>query len=255
MIQKVRARARTLGRLLHDPGLAQVIAFNLARRTAPYRVAFEKPRPLVSVCIATYNRGKLVTERAVASILAQSYANLEVIVVGDACTDDTAERMAKISDPRVRFVNLAERGAYPAEPYRRWMVAGTKPMNHALSLAKGDWITHLDDDDEHHPERIERILSFVREQKVDLAWHPFQFETEKGWHTNEAQTFALGQVTTSSIFYHSWLGRVRWDMEAWKAELPGDWHRLQRMRFHRPRMRRHPDALLMHYVERSQAKQ
>ena len=56
--------------------------------------------------------------------------------------------MAKIKDPRVRFHNLRRRGKYPANAMRRWMVAGTGAANQALRSARGDYITHLDDDDE-----------------------------------------------------------------------------------------------------------
>src|SRR5262249_3071656 len=102
-------------------------------------------RPLVSVCIPTYNRPRLLTERSITSVLAQTYTNLELIVVGDGCTDETEEAIAGIEDSRLRFVNLPTRGVYPSDPVRRWMVAGTPAINRALALAQGDYITHLDD--------------------------------------------------------------------------------------------------------------
>src|SRR5690349_20591388 len=43
-------------------------------------------QPLVTVCVATFNRGRLLTERCIPSILGQTYRNLELIVVGDGCT-------------------------------------------------------------------------------------------------------------------------------------------------------------------------
>ncbi len=245
--------ARDIGRLLRDPGLAQWAAFQRARRSPAYARAFTTPEPLVSVCIATYNRGRLVTERAVASILAQSYRNVEVVVVGDHCTDDTVERMAAITDPRLRFVNLPERGRYPDDPELRWMVAGIPPLNHALELARGDWITQLDDDDEHDPTRIEELLAFVRSTQADLVWHPFRTEFPDGWQINAAATFERGAVTTSSILYHAWFKRIRLDPECWRSRTPGDWHRLQRVKLLGPRMRRYPEPLLTHYVERNQA--
>ncbi len=55
-----------------------------------------------------------------------------MLIVGDHCTDDTAERIAALGDPRIRFINLPARGVYPAEPFARWCVAGAAPMNHAL---------------------------------------------------------------------------------------------------------------------------
>ena len=70
--------------------------------------------------------------------------------------------------------STSPRGAgTPTIPEWRWMVAGTAPINLALSLARGDFITHLDDSDEHPEDRIAKLVSFIRESKADFVWHPF----------------------------------------------------------------------------------
>src|SRR5688572_8257735 len=63
--------------------------------------------PSISVVIATYNRSRMLAY-AIESVLRQTFTDWELIVVGDACTDDTAEVVARYvaADPRVRFVNL-----------------------------------------------------------------------------------------------------------------------------------------------------
>lgn len=209
-------------------------------------------KPLVSVCIATFNRARLLTERAIPSVLAQTYANFELIVVGDGCTDDTAERVADISDPRVRFVNLPERGDYPADPALRWMVAGTAAINAALRLSRGDFVTHLDDDDEYLPRRLELLASFAREKGCDFVWHPFWYEAEPGrWVMNRAPSLSLGFVTTSSVFYRSWFKRIEWDMRAYRLREPGDWNRMRRIKYIGPDARRLDEPLLRHYRERN----
>jgi len=209
--------------------------------------------PLVSVCVATYNRGELLTERCIASILRQTYRNLELIVVGDCCTDDTEARIARIGDPRVRFVNLPQRGPYPSDPMRRWMVAGSCAMNHALALANGDFITHLDDDDEHLPDRLEKLLDFAKQTQSDFVWHPFWYEAgPDNWQLNNATRFAFTQITTSSVFYRSWFKRITWNLEAHRLLEPGDWNRFRRIKFIGPAAQRFPEPLLRHYVERQQ---
>ena len=75
--------------------------------------------PLVSVCIATHNRARLLTDRSIPSVLRQSYPNLELIVVGDGCTDRTAELIQEIIDPRLKFINRPEQETYPADARRR----------------------------------------------------------------------------------------------------------------------------------------
>jgi len=209
-------------------------------------------RPLVSVCVATFNRARLLTERCVPSILGQTYRNLELIVVGDGCTDETEELIRGIRDPRLKFVNLPERGRYPADPLRRWMVAGTVPVNHAMSLARGDYVTHLDDDDEHLPDRLEKLLAFARAEQCDLVWHPFWFESAEGrWLLNESQEFAWTQVTTSAVFYRAWLTRMEWDVRAYRLMEPGDWNRFRRIKYLGAVCRRYPEPLLRHYQERN----
>ena len=210
--------------------------------------------PLVSICVATYNRGDLLCERALKSLVQQTYQNIEIVVVGDGCTDDTERRVAAIPDSRIRFINLSERGIYPDEAYRRWCVAGTAPLNAALAIASGDFITHLDDDDEHSPDRIEKLVRHCQATGAEVVYHPFAFEArDGGWRINNAGTFAFGRVTTSSIFYDAFYRRIPWDIEAHLLNEPGDWNRLRKFIYLGAKIDRFPDVLLRHFRERSQS--
>jgi glycosyltransferase involved in cell wall biosynthesis len=239
---------------LSDLGLAEWFRFRIARASRPYKAAFELDTPLVTICVATYNRAELLTTRCLPSLLRQTYRNIEILVVGDACSDQTARLMGNITDPRVRFVNLPQRGAYPDHPYHRWMVAGTAAVNAALAMAKGDFITHLDDDDEHREDRVEQLLELARRGRHDIVWHPFEYEdANHQWQVNDASEFAFRKVSTSSVFYHNYFKRIPWDVEAWRREEPGDWNRFRKFRFLGVRAARHPDLLLKHFRERNQA--
>jgi glycosyltransferase involved in cell wall biosynthesis len=207
-------------------------------------------KPLVSVCVTTWNRAALLTERCIPSVLGQTWEHLEMIVVGDGCTDDTGERVARIKDPRLTFINQTERGAYPRDPERRWMVAGTHAINRARRMAKGDWVTQLDDDDEYTRDRLEKLVRFAAETAADFVWHPFWVEDASGsWAINDAPEFASGQLTNGSVFYRSWFTRIEADINAHRLLEPGDWNRYRRIRHINPVMRRHPEALLRHYRE------
>lgn len=251
---------RRLCKPLEDPilnvrelGLAARAEFQRERETPQYQAAFDQAEPLVSICIATFNRAELLRERSLRSCLDQTYRNIEIIVVGDACTDDTERMMATVSDSRVRFVNLKQRGEYPEDPHLRWMVAGTAAVNHALGMASGHFITHLDDDDEHAPERLEVLLKSLIEKRADLVYHPFHFETaHHKWRVNRARSFRYVNATTSSIFYHQYFRSVPWDPMAYRFREPGDWNRLRKIRFLGAHIMRDPRILLSHYRERSQ---
>lgn len=227
--------------------------FEEDRTTGEYNSVFTEDSPLVTVCVATYNRGAILVDRCLASIIGQDYENLEIIVVGDCCTDDTQERVAAIGDDRIRFVNLPERGHYPKNSFRRWMVAGTKPINHALEMATGSFITHLDDDDEYAPDRIRLLVEFIQETRADLVWHPFEWQRTRWiWSVNKATEFSYGQATTSSIFYHKWFRNIPWDINAHRFYEPGDWNRLRKIEYLGANLARHPGYLLRHYRERNQ---
>jgi hypothetical protein len=233
---------------------AQIDAYHAYRETQDYRAPYASAAPLVSICVATVDRANLLLERSIASIRAQSYHNLQIIVVGDNCSDDTALRLAALGDNRIHFVNLPERGPYPRQGIDRWYVAGSNAMNHALSLCEGHFVTHLDDDDAMVPHRIETLVGEALQNRADFLWHPFWCENRDGtWLKLGNGRLELGQVSTGSIFYHRYFARVPWDVHAYRLREPGDWNRLRKIKLMRPRMRFVEEPLLYHHVEQAQA--
>src|SRR5215469_2359677 len=59
--------------------------------------------PLVSILITTYNRSRLL-RRAVDSVLAQDFADFELVIIDDCSPDDTREVVAAIHDPRIKYI-------------------------------------------------------------------------------------------------------------------------------------------------------
>jgi succinoglycan biosynthesis protein ExoO len=104
--------------------------------------------PRVSVIIPAYNAAAHL-RRAVDSALAQTMADLEIIVVDDASTDATLEIAGRIAaqDSRVRVLHN-ERNSGPSVS-----------RNRAIAAARGEWIAILDADDSWFPERLERMLA------------------------------------------------------------------------------------------------
>jgi glycosyltransferase involved in cell wall biosynthesis len=235
-----------------DVSDALVAEFEAARLSEEYRSVFAKKNPLVSVCVATYHKPTELIDRCLRSLLEQTYQNLEIIVIGDCCTDDTSERMAaEVKDPRVRYENLPARAPYPLDPELRWMVAGTPAMNRALELAQGDFVTHLDHDDEHDRERLERLVPFIQETRADLVFHPFYYQRRRGdWKLKEARAFGHAQLTTSSVLYHRLLARVGWDLHSYRFREPGDWGRFRRISHLGASIARYPEPLLKQYRQK-----
>ncbi len=231
-----------------------VEALIAARQSLEYQEAFSKKDPLVSVCIATFNRSYCLLQRSLNSLLNQTYKNLQIIVVGDCCTDRTEAAIAELADPRIIFENLPQRGPYPKPGIDRWMVAGSNAMNRALDLCRGDFITHLDDDDQATLNRIELLLSVAQSEKLDFLWHKFSFQDlDATWGTLGDPEIKLGQVTTGSIFYHKYFARVKWDLFSYRQKEPGDWNRIKRIMALQPRARYIDRNLLFHFKEQNQA--
>lgn len=227
--------------------------YQASRNSDEYLAVYSKKEPLVSICVSTYNRAELLVQRNLRSLLAQDYRNIEIIVVGDGCTDKTVEVVSAIRDSRITFKNLSERGLYPQDPKWRWMVAGTIAINEALRLAQGDFITHLDDDDEHTENRISTLLSFIKNRHCDIVWHPFYRELPSGkWALKGGSTFTRNAITTSSVFYHGWFRKIPWDVNAYKYREPGDWNRFRKIKYLGAKAEYFSEPLLKHYREMNQ---
>ena len=206
--------------------------------------------PLVSVIIPTYNRSRLLIERAIPSVLAQSYKNFELIVVGDHCTDDTEQLVKKIDDNRVKFVNLPVRGKYPEKGYNRWMVAGCIPRNRGLELASGEWIAPLDDDDEFTVHHLEELLSFAVQGGLEMVYGKVQMEKEPGkWINCGIWPLKYKNICHQGVLYHSRLRFLKYDVNAWKYNEPDDWNLVRRMREAGVKMGFLDKVVAIHYTE------
>jgi glycosyltransferase involved in cell wall biosynthesis len=103
---------------------------------------------LVSVVIPTCRRPGLLM-RAIASVLAQTFAQLEIIVVIDGPDEATQEALRSIDDERLRIIALPS------------CVGGSDARNAGVQNARGEWIAFLDDDDEWMPSKIEMQLALA----------------------------------------------------------------------------------------------
>lgn len=137
-------------------------------------------RPLISVCTPTYNRAKLLLERAAPSVLSQTYKNFEWVVIGDHCTDETESMIGELAkkDSRVRFYNLPKRGyRYPPSAENHWFAGPVVANNKALESINGKWISRIDDDDLWTKDHLESLLNLAQEK--DLEFVSSKYDGEK----------------------------------------------------------------------------
>ena len=111
------------------------------------RISYEKD--LVSVCVTTYNRPKLIL-RCVDSILSQTYQKLELIICDNSESDETQKLVANIKDKRVRYYK------------NDYNIGLSHNLIKAFSLARGEFVTWLGDDDVMFRENLKKKVEFCK---------------------------------------------------------------------------------------------
>jgi glycosyltransferase involved in cell wall biosynthesis len=111
--------------------------------------------PTFSVIIATFNRAHLLP-RSIQSILNQTFSDFELIIVDDGSTDHTGAVIEQIQDTRIRYVYEKNKGRSAAR-------------NAGVALAKGQYVTFLDSDDEALPAGLEHFAQVFQTPQTGLV--------------------------------------------------------------------------------------
>jgi len=115
---------------------------------------------LTSVIIPCFNSARWLKE-AIDSCLAQSYQEIEVIVIDDGSTDDSLD-IIRGYDSRIIWESGPNRG-------------GNHARNRGFALSKGEYIQYLDSDDYLMPEKIERQVEFLEKEEADVIYGDWQY--------------------------------------------------------------------------------
>ena len=122
--------------------------------------------PLVSIVIPTYNHAPML-QRALATVIEQTYRNWNAIVVNNFSTDNTLEVVAQFNDPRIQCVNFRNNGVIGAS------------RNEGIALATGEYVAFLDSDDTWFPTKLEQCIEIL-ESGSDLVCHAEFWIDESG---------------------------------------------------------------------------
>lgn len=147
---------------------------------------------LVSIVMPSWNTADYIRE-SVNSVLAQTYANWELIIVDDASTDNTIDILKDIKDSRIRvFVNDSNVGAAISR-------------NRALQEANGEWIAFLDSDDLWEKDKLEKQICFMIENGYSFSYTSYNEIDEKGASLGVRVT-GPKKITKTGFYNYCWPG-------------------------------------------------
>ncbi|WP_346983292.1 glycosyltransferase family 2 protein [Chryseobacterium sp. POE27] len=114
-------------------------------------------KELVSIITPSYNSAEFI-EETIHSVFSQTYENWEWLITDDLSKDNTVEILQKYTDPRIKLQVLEQNGG-----------AGNA-RNKSLERAKGRYIAFLDSDDLWHPEYLETMINYMKENNAELVY-------------------------------------------------------------------------------------
>jgi len=116
--------------------------------------------PLVSVVIPAYNRAASIAD-AIASVATQDYENLEIVLVDDASSDGTAEAVAGLGIPALRYFRHPEN------------LGANAARNTGIREARGEYVAFQDSDDVWDSRKLSRQLQALRDHGADICFCAF----------------------------------------------------------------------------------
>lgn len=152
----------------------------------------ERENGLVSIIMPSYNTAPFI-KKTIQSVLNQTYANWELIIVDDCSTDNTDEILETIKDPRIRyFKNEKNSGAAVSR-------------NKALREASGQWIAYLDSDDLWMPEKLEKQIRFMVDNGYAFSYTNYE-EIDVDGNKTGVRVTGPKKITKTGMFNYCWPG-------------------------------------------------
>lgn len=148
---------------------------------------------LVSIIMPSYNTGRFIKE-TIESVLAQSYPTWELIIVDDCSTDDTDDVVSQyLADERIHYIkNDTNSGAAVSR-------------NRALREAKGKWIAFLDSDDLWEPDKLQKQISFMRDNGYHFSYTNY-IEIDEESNANGKSVTGPKRISKHGMYNYCWMG-------------------------------------------------
>ena len=202
-----------------------------------YKNLYKKDQnDLISVYIPTYNRVNLLMTRSLPSVLNQTYKNIEVIIIGDSCTDQTEIAVSNIIDDRITFYSVPKRyKRYPESVENHWFAGPVAAANYALDCISinSKWIARIDDDEIWLPDHLEKLLAFAQKENYEFV-SAGNYEIRNGMKKEILGNRALSKYyypniqkenqtspiigSTSTWLYRTYLKFFKYNQDCWRKD-------------------------------------
>ena len=149
---------------------------------------------LVSIIMPSWNTGRFIAE-SIQSVLEQTYANWELLIVDDCSSDNTETIVKSFKDSRVKyFRNTKNSGA-------------ALTRNRALREAKGEWVAFLDSDDLWYPKKLELQIDFMKKNGYKLSYTQYEKIDEE---SKSLHIYVSGpnKVDRRAIYHYDYIGQL-----------------------------------------------
>ena len=157
---------------------------------------------LVTIIMPSYNTGRFIRE-TIESVLAQSYTTWELIIVDDCSNDNTDDVVNPyLADGRIHYIkNDINSGAAVSR-------------NRALREAKGKWIAFLDSDDLWEPDKLQRQITFMRDNGYHFSYTNY-IEIDEESKANGKSVTGPKRISKHGMYNYCWMGclTVMYDAE------------------------------------------
>lgn len=134
----------------------------------------DKSHDMVSIVIPVHNAESYIA-KTIRSILTQTISNYEVLLVDDASTDDSLEKIKRIRDERLKILKTHLEHAAGAAAAR----------NRGIEEAKGRYLAFLDADDLWHPKKLEKTLAYMKKKNAAFVFTGYEFGDQEGRGTGK----------------------------------------------------------------------
>ena len=173
-------------------------------------------QPLISIFTPTYNRNNILRERAITTVLNQTYKNWEYIIIHDGLEDHDLKRIIEsYDDPRFRYYKIPrDPNRYPPSTENDWLAGPVMASNKALEVLKGDWICRIDDDDTWTKDHLEVLLKFAQEGNYEFVSAQYESMRYGKKYIVGDDKYGIGGIQT--WLYQAHLKSFKYDINCWK---------------------------------------